>query len=117
MIGGPAFLLQHSTVSFLHPLELPHKLKATEYPKHHGNTHGHEPTNYTAFLPKDKNVGTVRANRPDILFQIYNHEIRSVRPTGYVKDNGCTVKRSSRTIGADRVKSTQHFPAFNSGPI
>ena len=67
---------------------MPYNLKVTEYAKANGNVYGNDPTNYTAFLPKDRNVGTARAHRPDILFQIYNHNIRYVKPTGYVKHNG-----------------------------
>ena len=33
-------------------------------------------------------VGTVRAHRPDILFQIHNKNLRCVRPTGYVMYHG-----------------------------
>ena len=67
---------------------MPYELKVPEYAKAHGNVYGNEPTNYTAFLPKDKNVGTARAHRPDILFQIRNDNLRCVKPTGYLKDRG-----------------------------
>ena len=58
------------------------------YAKAHGNVYGNEPTNYTAFLPKDRDVGTARAHRPDILFQIQNDAPRCVKPNGYVMHNG-----------------------------
>ena len=53
--------------------------------------YGNEPTNYTAFLPKDRDVGTARAHRPDILFQIQNNAYRCVKPNGYVMHNGCII--------------------------
>ena len=60
----------------------------TGYTKANGNGHKLEPYNYTAFLEKDRDVGSARAHRPDILFQIRNPELRSVKPDGYVKYNG-----------------------------
>lgn len=60
----------------------------TAHKKKNGNNHRQEPLNYTAFLEKDRDVGTARAHRPDILFQIRTPELRSVKPDGYVKYNG-----------------------------
>ena len=58
------------------------------HPKANGNRHKLEPLNYTAFLPKDKDVGTARAYRPDILFQIRPIQLHAVKPNGYVMYNG-----------------------------
>ena len=60
----------------------------TAHQKAHGNGHKLEPYNYTAFLAKDRDIGSARAHRPDILFQIRTPELRSVKPDGYVKYNG-----------------------------
>jgi hypothetical protein len=56
-------------------------------PKKHGNEHGKEPTNYTSFLPKDKEFGPERENRPQILFQINNAKPYQAKPTAYVMDD------------------------------
>ena len=37
---------------------------------------------------KDKNVGSARAYRPDILFQIRPPRLHAVKPNGYVMYNG-----------------------------
>ena len=60
----------------------------TAHRKKNGNSHRQEPLNYTAFLAKDRDVGSERAHRPDILFQIRTPELRSMKPDGYVKYNG-----------------------------
>ena len=82
----------------------------TEHQKANGNGHKLEPYIYTNTLllassstscisypiqrmcldppAKDGDVGSARAHRPDILFQIRTPELRSVRPDGYVKYNG-----------------------------
>ena len=60
----------------------------TEHQKANGNGHKLEPYNYTAFLAKNRDIGSARAHRPDILFQIRTPELRSVKPDGYVKYNG-----------------------------
>ena len=49
---------------------------------------GKGPTNYTSFLAKDKDFGPLRANRPDILFQIFSTGQQSEKPTDYLKDEG-----------------------------
>ncbi|KAL2038871.1 hypothetical protein N7G274_008393 [Stereocaulon virgatum] len=58
------------------------------FPKKHGNKGGKHPTNYTSFLPKDKDFGPLRANRPDILFRITRDGQYSVQPAGYLLDEG-----------------------------
>jgi len=53
---------------------------------------GSSPTNTTAFLLKDKDVGPDRSRRPDILFQIKpNHDQHSEEPTEYMTDDGLVV--------------------------
>ena len=63
----------------------------TEYPKFHGNKHKRDPLNYTSFLAKDRDVGSDRAHRPDILFQIRTQVLHGVKPNGYAKWNGCII--------------------------
>ena len=75
-------------MSFFGSLKLLVKLTVTEHQKRNGNRHKQEPLNYTAFLAKDRDVGSARAHRPDILFQIRTPELRCVKPDGYVKHNG-----------------------------
>ena len=63
-------------------------IKGLEHQKENGNGHKQELYNYTAFLAKDRDVGSARVHRPDILFQIRTPQLRSVKPDGYVKYNG-----------------------------
>ena len=63
-------------------------LRDAAFAKKHGNKGGKHPTNYTSFLPKDKDVGPLRANRPDVLFRITKDGQHSAEPTGYLLDEG-----------------------------
>ena len=83
--------IPNNTVSFVCQLKLLGRLTVTEYPKANGNKHKREPYNYTSFLAKDRNVGSERAHRPDILFQIRTPELHAVKPNGYVMWNGCII--------------------------
>ncbi|KAK4694551.1 hypothetical protein P7C71_g3050, partial [Lecanoromycetidae sp. Uapishka_2] len=62
------------------------------YPRVGGNIDGQSPTNVTAFLLKDKDVGPDRSQRPDILFQIQPiPEQYMEEPTEYMTDDGRVV--------------------------
>ena len=60
------------------------------YPKSHGNKNGHNPTDYTSFLPRDQSYGEDRGHRNPILFQIEPSNAGR-KPTNYVVDNGYVV--------------------------
>lgn len=68
------------------------RLTQSAYPRTDGNPDGRNPTNVTGFLTKDKDVGTERSQRPEILFQIHsNGEQRHEEPAHYMYDDGRVV--------------------------
>ena len=58
----------------------------------HGNADGNSPTNVTAFLPKDKDVGFDPSSRPEILFQVQARgQQHHQEPTSYMMYDGQVV--------------------------
>lgn len=62
------------------------QLTNAAYKKFDGNAHGKDPTNVTSYIPGDKDLGSERPNRADIVFKIFPVDPRPKPPTGYMTD-------------------------------